>query len=174
MRDLFLGNDKNSHLKAYQRMVDIFHQEAFSNIKRNESKLRTYGLLKSEPGFERYLTDIKSVKKRKSLTKLRLSNHLLMIEKGRHKQIDRNQRYCPFCPDSIEDEMHFLLKCEAYKFSRPEFLESAQKLIPSFNSQNVTQKFISLVNSTPMITSQFVYKASEMREFLLRKHKVLG
>ena len=155
-------------------MVDIFHQEAFSTIKRNDSKLRTYGLLKSKPGFETYLTDIKSVKTRKSLTKLRLSNHQLMIEKGRHKQIDRNQRYCPFCPDSIEDETHFLLKCKAYKSIRPEFFESAQKLVPSFNSQNVTQKFITLMNLVPMITSQFVYNPLEMKEYILRRHKVLG
>ena len=105
MRELFLGKDKNSHLKAFQRLKDIFHQDAFSNIQRSESKLRTYGLLKLQPGLEKYLSEICSIKERTALTKLRLSNHLLMIEKGRHQNIDRNFRFCHF--DGVQDSFHF-------------------------------------------------------------------
>ena len=90
-------------------MTDIFHQHAFSDINRSDSRLRTYGILKLEPGFENYLNELKSIKERTALTKFRLSNHVLMIEKGRHKKIDRTLRYCPFCPGVVEDEKHFLL-----------------------------------------------------------------
>ena len=96
LRDHFLSNHKDSHLKATQRMTDIFHQESFSNTKRDDSRLRTYGILKTEPGFEKYLSEIQSIKERTALTKLRLSNHALMIEKGRHQKIDKTNITVPF------------------------------------------------------------------------------
>ena len=45
-------------------------------------------------------------------TKFRLSNHNLMIEKGRHRNVDESLRFCPFCPNTVEDEIHFLLQCK--------------------------------------------------------------
>ena len=34
MRELFMVKDKETHTKAFQRMKDIFHQEAFSEVER--------------------------------------------------------------------------------------------------------------------------------------------
>ena len=94
--DSFYKKDKDSHTKAAQRLVDMFHQDSFSDIRRDDSKLRTYSLIKNERGYETYLTEIASIKARTSLTKLRLSNSSLMIEKGRHSNVDKSLRYCPF------------------------------------------------------------------------------
>ena len=172
MRELFFTKNENSHSEAYQRMVDIFHQEALASIQRDDAKLRTYGLLKFHPGFENYLSEIKSIKERTALTKFRLSNHQLMIEKGRHRDLDRAERFCPFCPKSIEDEIHFLLNCKTYQHLRCEFLEIIKKYVPHFLLQSDVQNFCSLINDAPQPTSQFIYKISELREFLLRKHRV--
>ena len=68
--------------------------------------------------METYLTIVNNTKNRTTLTKFRLSNHTLMIEKGRHQNIDKNLRFRPFCPTRIEDEMHFLLECECYAIHR--------------------------------------------------------
>ena len=48
------GRNINEHVDklAMQRMTDIFHQNAFAEINRNESKLRTYAKIKKEPGLE--------------------------------------------------------------------------------------------------------------------------
>ncbi len=171
MGDLFIGGNGDSHLKAFQRMVDIFHQGAFSSVGRDDSKLRTYGLLKLAPGYETYLTDIKCIKERTALTKLRLSNHMLMIEKGRHQKLDRGCRFCPFCPGAVEDELHFLLDCGAYGCLRREFLGGAGKIINSLSYMGGVQKFCALINGALLVTSRFVYRASEVREFMLRRHK---
>ena len=48
---------------------------------------------------------------RKALTKFRLSNHSLMIEKGRHQGIDRNPRFCKYHEGKVEDEIHILIHC---------------------------------------------------------------
>ena len=72
---------------ALQRMIDIFYQEAFADISRENSKLRTYAKLKQNRGLENYLKNV-NVEERTPLTKIRLSNHDLMIEKGRHQELE--------------------------------------------------------------------------------------
>ena len=170
LRELFLTNHKDSHLKATQRMTDIFHQEAFSDIRRNDSRLRTYGILKTEIGYENYLSEIQTIKERTALTKFRLSNHVLMIEKGRHQKIDKKYRHCPFCPGVVEDEKHFLLKCNTYRLIRCELLNEIGKPFLPWQSENI--HFISLINENPHFTSQFIYKSLELRQFLMQRHKV--
>ena len=84
-------------------------------MKGERSKLRTYALFKKDIGLEPYLIDVENITTRSIMTKSRLSNHKLMIEVGRHKGMeDRNERVCPFCPDKVEDESHFLLFCPTY------------------------------------------------------------
>ena len=46
-----------------------------------------------------------------------------MIEEGRYKKIEKNKRFCPFCPEKIENEIHFLFDCPVYKNIRTEFNE---------------------------------------------------
>ena len=101
----WLSGTGNVHEKAMTRMADIFHQEAFSNLAKTSSKLRTYGKIKTDIGIEKYLYHIPNVETRIAVSRLRLSNHQLMIEKGRHLKLDVSQRNCPFCEGGcLEDE----------------------------------------------------------------------
>ena len=119
--------------KIFQRLSDKFHQDAFSTLKDNSSKLRTYGLIKTEVGMEGYLSEIPNPSRRQPLTRFRLSNHALNIEKGWHNNIPRDLRYCPFCPTRVETEIHFLLECNAYVDERNQLLEPLPSIehIPS-------------------------------------------
>jgi hypothetical protein len=107
MRCILTENKKCPEKIVFQRNIDIFHQRSFAEISDKSSKLRTYGLIKSEIREEPYLKIVKNIKDRISMTKFRLSNHKLMIEKGRHRNLDKTLRICPFCT-SVEDETHFL------------------------------------------------------------------
>ena len=80
----------NIHLIYFQRMPDIFYQNAFVQIGKETSKLRTYSQLKVSIGLEKYLLTHKNTDDRIQLTKIRLSNHPLMIEKGRHHSIEKH------------------------------------------------------------------------------------
>ena len=62
------------------RLTDMFQQNAFSTINDENSKLRTFGMIKSSIGLEKYLKKVKNLKHRISLSRLRLSSHRLMIE----------------------------------------------------------------------------------------------
>ena len=153
-------------------MQDLYHQNTFSKIRCGDSKLRTYALFKTSPGFEKYLNEISCLKKRTALTKLRLSNHKLMIEKGRHSNVNRDSRFCPFCPDKIENEKHFLLECETLKLLRSDLYDVVKLKIPFICNQSYDLRFLNLMGETmtnPVAT--FTFKAMEIREFLLAKHK---
>ena len=102
------NKQKPIEILIFQRLSDQFHQNSFESIKKESSKLKTYSTLKNKIDMEKYLKDIYNIKYRSALTKLRLSNHPLFIETGRHSKTERHQRFCPFCPNFIEDEMHFL------------------------------------------------------------------
>ena len=172
MREQFLSKDTSSHEKALQRMKDVFHQNAFLDMDRDNSKLRTYKNIKTKIGYELYLSNIQCIKERTALTKLRLSNHLLMIEKGRHLNIDRESRFCPFCPNSVENEIHFITQCKPYQFLRRELFSKAETTIPHFSRLNENQKFEVLMSKTCTITAQFTRKAMDLREFLIAEHKM--
>ena len=81
-------------------------------------KLRTYCTFKHDIYCEPYLYVIKDFKLRKLLSRFRLSNHSLEIEKGRHQKpkVPAHLRLCKVCKSdvNIENEAHFLLSCPAY------------------------------------------------------------
>ena len=173
MHDIFLNKNKNAHLCAFQRLYDIFHQSAFHDMKRDTSKLRTYNLLKAEPGYEMYLSEIQNINQRIALTKFRLSNHCLKIETGRHERIDKNNRFCPFCPNLIENEKHALLECKTYQTLRKSLFESLDiHLDPSF-PLSIETKFIKLLKDPEYqpLTAKYLCKMFHCREFLLKHHR---
>ena len=61
--------------------------------------------------FENYLTDVTNRKHRVAMSKLRTSDHKLMIEQGRRKgpRIERSFRTCPRCECCIEMSVIFQL-----------------------------------------------------------------
>ena len=136
MLNLYINSYENKsafiNKKIFQRLSDEFHQHSFENIRREQSKLRTYALFKTEIGLEKYLTEIKNIPLRIEMTKFRLSNHSLMIEIGRHKGIPKELRFCPFCPQAVETEVHFLLLCPVYDLLRTEMMRSTNILKPTF------------------------------------------
>ena len=152
-----------------KRLKDIFHQQAHCDINRDNSKLRTYKEIKTDVGMERYLLCPLTCKERISLTKLRLSNHPLMIETGRHLNLELQQRCCPFCPNIVETEQHFILHCKTYLSIRQELLQGVLIVLPQFDFLSEREKFITLMSSEIVIqqTARFTYKALEIRSFLI-------
>ena len=166
--------DNFVHMEAIKRMADIFHQEAFAEINRDRSKLRTYAKIKTEQGYENYLSVIKNVNQRTAVTKLRLSNHDLMIEKGRHLRLEINQRNCPLCPGNLlEDEFHLLLTCKTFSFIRNDLFRVVEDITPRFIYLSKEEKLKTLLCDDKIInfTGIFLHKALELRRFLVNEHK---
>ena len=109
-------------------------------------KADSFRLFKNLVKFEPYLKDIKNRKYRVAFTKLRLSDHCLMIEKGRHSRprVPRDQRKCPICITDIETEAHFMTKCSAY--NRFHLFEAICTQTPNFRLLNNEKQFVFLMS----------------------------
>ena len=160
------------HKIVHLKQCESFHNQAFESIQNQESKLRTYSLFKTDVGCERYLHEITNMKIRQSLTKFRLSNNSLNIEKLRHTtpKTPKEQRFCPFCPKEVEDEVHFLIQCPTYQFPRFDMVQNIDKA--HLFSQTPKEQFIELMNhENAQIVTKTVNKLFELRDFLVNKPK---
>ena len=70
--------------------------------------------------METYLYHISDREVRRDLTKLRCSNHSLLIEQGRYSKLEVAERLCKKC-NKVEDEIHFLIECKLYDSVRKKF-----------------------------------------------------
>ena len=148
--------------KIFQTLSDGFYQNAFENIGGEQSKLRTYALFKTNIGFEKYLIKIRNPIIRTQITKLRLSNHNLMIETGRFTNIKRELRFCPFCP------VHFCLECPTYKLLISEMFTILNNSNPAFKFYTEKDKFRYLLSNTENYgISHYIFKSLSVRTFLL-------
>ena len=160
---------KAPNLQIFCREKDIFQQTALSDI-RNMPKLRTYVQLKHNTNIEDYLTTVKNTSDRIALTKFRLSNHNLMIEKGRHQNTHLSDRKCPFCTSDVENEFHFLLKCTTYSHLRLELLRKVgETTIGFFYPEDENFLFWFLLNNPNVshLTGRYIKLTMELRSFLL-------
>ena len=167
------NNTKHVDVVFFQRLIDIFHQTAFSQIREPQSKLRTYSLIKSDIGLEKYLSEVKNITDRTNMTKLRLSNHSLLIEKGRHLKIEKNLRFCPFCPRSIEDELHFVISCKTYKCQRKLLFQEMRENCVGFELLSSDEQFKTLFTETSIakVLARYLSNNFEIRNFLLLNPK---
>jgi len=104
----------------------------------NSTKCSNYMIFKSEWKFENYL-NLLPFKLRKYYCSLRISNHKLPVELGRHQGIYLNDRLCKLCnQNEVGDEYHYLMKCNYFENERRMFLPRFCLLHPSaFNLQSL-------------------------------------
>ena len=79
---------------------------------------------------------------RKAIAKLRCSNHVLEIEKGRHKKTLSENRLCKACnQNEIEDENHFLSSCPIYTTLREKHgygTKTSKEIMQDDNPKNLS------------------------------------
>ena len=113
------------------------------------ARLQFYQKLKNDFTPAKYV-DLPSFKMRKTIAKVRCSNHCLEIEKGRHQNITREDRTCNMCTDKvIEDEEHFLTKCKPYEHLKTKHqisTDNAADLMNGTDQENLAQYLISAFN----------------------------
>ena len=125
------------------------NEKYYKNQSRS-GKLATYKTLKKSFTLENYLSVISDKEKRTTFAKIRTSNHILEIEKGRHllKPLPAEQRICKMCNlNLVEDETHFIMVCPKFTTERQMFLDNVQQFIPSFKTFSIKQQFIYLFTS---------------------------
>ena len=94
--------------------------------------------------YEKYLHQIDNLKHKTTLSRFRLPNHNLLIEKGRHMRprLQRNECKCFKCIHGIEDDCHFIINCPLYMEECKVLFDCCRKDCKHFNSLTDKQKFI--------------------------------
>lgn len=110
--------------------------------------LRTYCLFKSNFESESYLIQVKDVRYRSAISKLRCSSHTLEIERGRYNNppVPAPLRICKIC-NLVEDEEHFVTKCALNETERLSLYGKIRHIYPSIDGMSNRQKFIFLMSS---------------------------
>ena len=130
-----------------KKILEANYQLSWKSRIKNCSKALTYGSYKNRINLEAYLSLITNRADRRIMSKLRLSDHCLTIERGRHCKppIERDKRFCLSCKDKIEDETHFILECDMFKEERVTFLHYTKDIYPNFETiPTLEQKLIFL------------------------------
>ena len=138
------------------------------------SKLRTYSFLKRDTIFEKYLSTVQNISDRIALTKFRLSNHNLTIEKERHQNMELQDRSCPFCPGQIENELHFLVRCPTYAHLRENLFNQVDNVtlgLYQSHDENFLLWFLLNDPNIANVTARFIRLSTELRAFLLEKYR---
>ena len=155
----------------FKRLMGTSYQEAFKDINRDGSKLRTFAKLKTAIGITKYLTHSRHIDSRIALTKIRLSNHDLMIEKGRHLGINKTERFCPFCTDIVESEEHFLLHCTTLSPLRATLISEIVVKIAFPEEMSDHKKFITLLINGNIVdqVGNYIQKNASLQKILAKQ-----
>ena len=94
-----------------------------------------------------------------SLVKLRVSDHQLMIEKGRrHRpQLARHERLCEEC-GVLGDEIHFLTVCLKFNNQRRILYQIVNNAVPNFENIDSLAKFIFLLSQEDVVITKALAK----------------
>ena len=174
--DVFLNEEpspKTTFGRLFDREKETFIQNSFNSME-NMSKLQTFKFLKNNWKIEDYLLTVENISDRTSLSKFRLSDHSLLIEKGRHQNIISSKRTCPFCPGHVENEFHFLIKCPTYTNLRLKLLHDTETLCIGFFYPPDEEFLFWFLMNNPIISdsiAKFVHLSMELRAFLLENHR---
>jgi hypothetical protein len=170
-------NIEELHDKSKFEVKNICHNnyDRYWSKAVNESpKALSYILFKNNVRLEKYLYQVKNKSHRKAMTRFRLSNHSLLIEKGRHLRppLERTERKCFICKKEVEDEKHFLITCPLYENQRDILFETCRENCRRFDLLTAeNEKFIFIMTNEDInivkSVAKFVSDSFKFRELAL-------
>ena len=134
------------------------------------SKAISFNKYKTNIHLDPYLLINLNTKHRIALSRFRLSNHSLWIEKGRHTKpiTDKKKRLCDLCKIEIEDEKHFLLICPLYSPKRIILENACRNTCSRYDSLDSEQKFIFIMSNENIeilkTLSKFIFDSMSLRD----------
>ena len=119
---------RNTWRAIVWKKIQDKEQEEWRKRMDSKSKVRTYRMLKTELETEKYLEE-GTAQQRRVMVMIRGGTNDLRIETGRYEKLEEKERICIFCESGeVEDEKHFLCRCEAWKDEREVVMRKVRKL----------------------------------------------
>ncbi|NYT28737.1 MAG: hypothetical protein H0A76_13340 [Candidatus Thiodubiliella endoseptemdiera] len=168
--------ESNCSIKALlpnikQRLIDQCTQEQSSKIY-SSTKLKFYQHFYDFNCRSAYVDILRNKTERSILCKIRLSAHNLAIERGRHLGLHTSDRICTICKTGdVEDESHFLFKCEKYSNYRRSFQCNILSILQKNHlSENQMLKFCMNSNSLKVlrVTCSYINNCLTLRNEIIQ------
>ena len=116
--------------KFHEVRCEQYQRKLISDIKDDNKKITVYKFIKNDYRIEPHLIYLNNKKHQCALTRSRVSSHTLNIELGRYSRppIPRANRLSNFCNSKeVDDEIHFLTKCEFHSEARYHLFDEIQR-----------------------------------------------
>ena len=88
--------------------------------------------------------------------------------------MESNHRFCNFCPDKIEDEVHFLFNCPILNHLRNTYIDPIINEITGFEYFPDGLKLKAMMIEMKYHTCKFIADAMDLRNYLVSKPRTLG
>ena len=138
---------------------------SWTNKLPTKPKLRTYITFKDSYRTEEYVKYNISRKQRSLFAQFRVGILPLHIETGRFRGTALEERLCLICKNGdIENEQHFLIKCQLYEEHRKILYEKTSAKNSNFTDFDQDEKFIYLINTEWKLVCNYIEKAWYMRQ----------
>ena len=117
-----VGNEKAFLKEFKERVLSLYRQEWENNL-RTKERYSVYSTFKSSLSLSAYLNELKHIKARNFLIRLRLGVPPLRTHKLRHrKDVTPVDYFCLFCVGDAEIEVRFILVCPTYAEIREQYI----------------------------------------------------
>ena len=116
------GISKGIQGKSIIYTESLYRQE-WDNSIRTKERFTVYSTFKSSLSLAHYLNELKHIKARNVLIRLRLGGSPLRTHKLRScKDATPVDCFCRFCKSGVETEVHFILVCPKYAEIREQYM----------------------------------------------------
>ena len=165
---LNMDNSKTftSHIVENIYKISTEHQVS---LKKVNQKPNFYNIFKTGNKKAEFLDRIKDPLHRSAVSKLRLGNHSLCIETGRHTvpKTPEHLRTCTLCRlNNIKNETHVLFSCTLYNALCSKFYDEIVQKYNFFQDLNITSKLLFLFdNIGPFICRSLAASVYDIRSY---------
>ena len=139
----------------------------------DKPKLRTYRTFKETFGTEKYIETYMPRARRSLYAQFRCGILPLNIETGRYTNTRPEERVCKICcSGEVEDELHFVLVCKAYREDRTLLFEKLTLETPALTVMPLLEKFHFLLTKGSFYLPKFISNIWGKRQELLFKTNI--
>ena len=124
--------DEEPFLKEFKEIVLSLYRQEWDKRMRTKERFTVYSTFKSSLSLAPYLNELKHIKARNFLIRLRLGVSPLRTHKLRyHKDVTPVDCSCPFCKSDVETEVHVILVCPTCAEIREHYIPKKYFTSPS-------------------------------------------
>ena len=145
--------------RSLKKKINKLFEEKWRTKLNLSPKADTFKIFKLHPKFEKCFAFVANHKHLTALVKLRVSDHQLMIEKGRRHRLPlaRHERLCEEC-GVLGDEIHFLTVCLKFNNQRKILYQIVNNAVPNFENIDSLAKFIFLLSQEDVVITRALAK----------------